>query len=170
MIWKMHPPEEIDAGCPCFYKNLVRMQGQLQSRFQKSRYFREKVFQIFSALVQNDEIVRVPYAMCDFHVPFQKMVELVHVNVHQKLAGEIAQRQADVRPVFGVETSDNFAQKQDHISAPDVFLQNIAQNFMIDIGEEFSDVALQNPSGPGVIPRNFASVVAEAVYGAVRAF
>ena len=58
--------------------------------------------------MQNDEIVRVPYAMSDFHLPFQEMIELVHVNVHQKLAGEIAQGQADVRPVFGVETSDDF--------------------------------------------------------------
>jgi len=51
-----------------------------------------------------------------------------------------------------------------------VSLKNIAQNFMIDIGEEFSDVTFQNPDRSGVIPRNFASVVAEAIYGAMCAF
>jgi hypothetical protein len=76
--------------------------------------------------MQNDEIVRVSDAVSDLHLPFQEMIELVHVNVHQKLAGEIAQRQADARPVFGMETSNHFAQKQDRISAFNVFLQNIS--------------------------------------------
>ena len=49
------------------------------------------------------------------------MIELVHVNVHQKLAGEIAQRQADVRIIFGVETPDHLAQKQNSVSALDAF-------------------------------------------------
>ncbi len=98
------------------------------------------------------------------------MIELVHVNVYQKLAGEIAQGQADVRSVLGVETSDHFAQKQDRISAPDMFFQNITQNLMIDIGEEFSDIAFKNPDRPRVILRNFASLIAEAIYCSVRAF
>lgn len=85
------------------------MQGQLQSCFQKDGYFREKIFQIFFALVENNEIIGISDTISDFHFPFQKMVELVHVNVHQKLAGEIAQRQTDIRPVFGMETSDHFA-------------------------------------------------------------
>mgnify|MGYP001594871820 FL=1 len=98
------------------------------------------------------------------------MIELVHVNVHQELTGEITQRQADVRPILGVETPDHFAQEQDRISASDVFLQNIAQNLMIDVGEEFSDIAFQNPNRPRMIARNLASLIAEAVYRAVRAF
>lgn len=109
MMRKMHPAEEIDAGRPRLYKNLVRMQGQLQSRLQKFRYLREKIFQVFLALMQNDEIVGIPDAMLDFHLSFQKVIELVHVYVHQKLAGEITQRQADIRPVLGVETPDHFA-------------------------------------------------------------
>jgi len=98
------------------------------------------------------------------------VVKLVHVDIHQKLTGEIAQRQTNIRPVLGVKTSDHLAQKQDRISALDVSLKNIAQNFMIDIGEEFSDVTFQNPDRSSVIPRNFASVVAEAIYRPVRAF
>lgn len=98
------------------------MQGQLQSCLQKRRYFREKIFQIFFAFMQNDEIVRVSDAVSDFHFSLQKMIELVHINIYQKLAGEIAQRQSDIRPVFGVETSDNLAQKQDGIPAFDALL------------------------------------------------
>ena len=61
--------------------------------------------------MQNHEIVRISDAMGDFHFPFQKVIELVHVYVHQELAGEITQRQADVRPVLGVKTPHHFAQK-----------------------------------------------------------
>ena len=98
------------------------------------------------------------------------MIEPVHVNVYQKLAGEIAQGQADVRPVFCVETPYHFAQKQDRISAPDLLFQNITQNLMIDVGEEFSDIAFKNPDRPRMILRNFASLIAEAIYRSVRAF
>ena len=41
---------------------------------------------------------------------------------------------------------------------------------MVDVGEELSDVAFQNPDRPRVIPRNFSSDVAEAIYGSMRAF
>ena len=120
--------------------------------------------------MQNDEIVGVPDAMGNFHISFQKVVKLVHVNIYQKLAGEIAQRQADVRSVLRVKTPDHFAQKQDRISAPDMLFQNITQNLMIDVGEEFSDIAFKNPDRLRVILRNFASLIAEAIYRSVRAF
>jgi hypothetical protein len=70
MMRKIHPAEEIDTGRPRFYENLIRVQGQLQSRLQKRRYFWEKVFQVFLALMQNDEIVGIPDAMGDFHISF----------------------------------------------------------------------------------------------------
>ena len=41
---------------------------------------------------------------------------------------------------------------------------------MIDVGEEFSYVAFQNPNRPRVIPRNLSSDVAEAIYGSMCAF
>ena len=49
-------------------------------------------------------------------------------------------------------------------------LKNIAQNFMIDVCKEFSDIAFQNPDRPRVILRNLARVVAKAVYGSMCAF
>lgn len=51
-----------------------------------------------------------------------------------------------------------------------MFLQNIAKNFVVDIGEEFSDIAFQDPDCPRMITRNLSSLIAEAVYRAVRAF
>ena len=108
--------------------------------------------------------------MGDFHFPLQKVIKLIHVNIHQKLACKIAQRQADVRPVFGVETSDHFTQEQDRISAFDVLFQNVTQNLMIDVCEEFSDIAFQNPDRPRMIARNLEGLITETVYRSVRAF
>jgi len=51
-----------------------------------------------------------------------------------------------------------------------MFLQNIAQNLVIDVGEEFSDITFQNPNSPGMITRNPASLIAETIYRSVRAF
>ncbi len=51
-----------------------------------------------------------------------------------------------------------------------MFFQNVTQNLMIDVGKEFSDIAFQNPDSPCMIARNFASLIAEAVYRSVRAF
>lgn len=108
--------------------------------------------------------------MDDFHFPFQKVIKFVHVNVHQELTGEIAQRQTDVRLVFGVKTPDYFTQEQYRIFALDMFFQNITQNLLVDIGEKFSNIAFQDPDRSRLIPRNLASLVAKAIYGAVRAF
>ena len=87
------------------------MQGQLQSRFQKHRYFRKQIFQIFLALVQNNEIIRISNVVCDFQISFQKMIELVHVDVHQKLAGKITQRQTDMPFVLSMKTSNDFSEE-----------------------------------------------------------
>jgi hypothetical protein len=41
---------------------------------------------------------------------------------------------------------------------------------VIDVGEEFSDVAFQNPDRVRVVLRDFESLVAETIYGSVCAF
>ena len=57
-------------------------------------------------LMHNHEIVCVSDAIFYFQFPLEKMIELVHVDVDQELAGKIAKRQADTRTIFSVETSD----------------------------------------------------------------
>jgi len=51
-----------------------------------------------------------------------------------------------------------------------MFLQNIAKNFVVDIREEFFDIAFQDPDCPRMITRNLTSLIAEAIYRTVRAF
>jgi hypothetical protein len=41
---------------------------------------------------------------------------------------------------------------------------------VVDIREEFSDIAFKNPDRPRMILRNFASLIAEAIYRSVCAF
>jgi len=39
------------------------------------------------------------------------MIELVHVDVHQKLAGKITQRQTDMPFVLSMKTSNDFSEE-----------------------------------------------------------
>jgi hypothetical protein len=69
-----------------------------------------------------------------------------------------------------METSDYFTQQQNSMSASDMFFQYIAKNLVVDIGKEFSDVAFQNPCRACIVPRNRASIIAEAIYGTMGTF
>ena len=68
-----------------------------------------------------------------------------------------------------METPHYFTQQQNSISASDMFLQYVAKNLMVDIGKELPDVAFQNPYCAGIVPRNRASIIAEAIYRSMGA-
>lgn len=130
--------------------------------------------------MQNDEIVRISYTTCDLHVPFQEMIEFVHVDIHEQLRSEIAKWKALWRydsslldriskRYIGSETVDDLRDEPYDFFVPDAMFQNILQDLVIDVGEEFSDVTFQDPHGSRVIVRNFTDVFPEAVDSAVRA-
>lgn len=51
-----------------------------------------------------------------------------------------------------------------------MFLQYFHQYFMVDIGEEFPDVAFQDMAGFCVVSADFMEIFLELVDGSVRAF
>ena len=63
------------------------------------------------------KVIRVADIIFFLKLVFNKLIELVHINIHQKLAREIAQRQtldqnSDIRcPSFGLEATNDFAQE-----------------------------------------------------------
>lgn len=95
------------------------------------------------------------------------MVKLVHIGINQKLASEIAERQANLMIVWSIETSHYFTQQQNSTSAFNMFFQYVSKNLMVNVGKEFSDVAFQNSYCACVVPRNRASKTAEAIYGSM---
>ena len=96
------------------------------------------------------------------------MIELVHINIHEKLASQIAKRQPNAVPVFGIKATDNFPKKAYYIFIVHSSPQNIFKNRMVNICKKFSDVALQNPNGSRVVFRDFACILSETVKRAMR--
>lgn len=92
VIREMHPAEEVDARCDCLYAHLVFVQTELQSHVQKLMELREQVFKILFVGRHDRKIVGVSDIVFHFQFLLEIHVELVHVNVHEKLRGQIAKR------------------------------------------------------------------------------
>ena len=94
MVQKVHPAEKINTGGEGFDENLIRVQFQSQFLPQKILNFRNQIFQSSAASRKNHEIIRVSDIVFCFESMFYKLVKFVHVDIHKKLGGEIAERQA----------------------------------------------------------------------------
>jgi hypothetical protein len=90
--------------------------------------------------MQDYKIIGISDVVLGFYISLHKMVKLVHVDIHQKLASEIPKRQANVGVTCSMETPHYLAQQQNSISASDMFLQYVAKSLVVDISKKFSDV------------------------------
>ena len=79
--------------------------------------------------------------MHNLQLPFQKLVELIHVNVDEKLRREVAKRQTDVCSSWCVETINDFMHKPHCIGIFDTLPQDVFENLVVNAREKFSDVA-----------------------------
>ena len=81
---------------------------------------------------------------------FNELIELVHINVHQKLRGEVTKWKSDSR-ISRIETLDDRRDKPYDISVRNILFHYTEQNSLIDIRKEFLDVTFQHPDGLGII-------------------
>lgn len=109
MMREVNPAEEINARSERFDENFIGMERDTQSYFEEIRYCRQKNFQILPVLVHNHKIIGVTDAIANLQFPIQKLIELIHINVHEELACEIAERQTDAGLVLSMETINDFA-------------------------------------------------------------
>ena len=107
----MHPAEKVYTRSGCFYEYLVGMKRKLEPRFEKFGHRWQKIFQVSPVLVHDHKVVSITDAIADFQFPFQKLVELVHINIHEKLAREVPERQADVGLALRMEAVDDFGKE-----------------------------------------------------------
>src|SRR3989344_3090775 len=144
---KVYPPKKIDAGRECFEKNLFGMERKLQTRFQEQRYPRNESFQIAPVFMQENEIIGVSYIVFYLQLSFQKLIKLVHINIHEELACEIPEWQTNAWFAFRMEAIDDFIQKPKRIVTSDAPPQDIFQYSVINARKELLDIAFQNPCG-----------------------
>lgn len=128
------------------------------------------VFQVLLILIQDHEIIRVSDVVMGFKLPFHELVELIHVHIDEKLARKVAKRKADAASVICSKTADDLIEQPERIPIGNLVPKNLHQNFMIDIGEELSDIAFEHPRSARVIAGDLPRERTKAIHGAVRSF
>ncbi len=141
MLRKVHPAEKIHAGGERLDEHFIRMKGKLELCFQKFRDLRQQFFQIFSFLAQNDKVIGVADITFRLQFPLHVMIEFVHVDIHEKLRGEISERQSDGILPFGRKAVDHLPEQPKDVRVFDMYCKNALQHCMVNAREEFPDVA-----------------------------
>ena len=92
--------------------------------------------------MENDKVVGVADIMHYLQISLYKLVKHVHVDVDQQLARKVAKRQSDTWLAIRVKTPDHFRKEPKNVRVVDMPLDDVEENFVIDVGEKFPDVAL----------------------------
>lgn len=169
MVGKMDPSEKIDAGSEALDKNLLWMKGELESFPKKPVDLRNKIFEILPVTGENREVVGVPEIILDLQFVLHELVEFVHVNVHEELRGEVAERQSRARSGRR-KTADHLAEKPPSFPIRYIAPQDFRQHAMVDARKKFSDVAFQDPHRFRVIRAFLSGERTEAVQCLVGSF
>ncbi len=96
-----------------------------------------------------------------------KLVKLVHIDIHEKLGGEIAKGQT-FPPVHRRKAINHFRKEPHDILIGNILAEDVLQGIMINILKESLNVALENPAGAGVISAHPVSQPSKPVYGFMR--
>ena len=113
--------------------------------------------------MNGNEIVGIADVMCDLQYPLHELVKFVHVDVHEQLASQVADGKAGIGFSFHMKTVDELAQKPKDVGTVKRPPQDAFQNFMVDAGKKFPDVALQNPDRPCVVTRYPSRQIPKAI-------
>lgn len=169
MVRKMHPAEKVHAGGNGFYEDLARMQGQFQSLTQKPLQKQKQAPQFRLVMRENDKIIRIADVVRNFEFVLHELVKLVHVDVHEKLGGEVTERQS-FSGNSRIETPHNLPKETKNVAIRNSFADERKENTVVNARKEFSDIALQDKAGSRVIFARLVRKRTKAIHRAVRTF
>ncbi|PIR53835.1 hypothetical protein COU75_03985 [Candidatus Peregrinibacteria bacterium CG10_big_fil_rev_8_21_14_0_10_42_8] len=86
--------------------------------------------------MQENKIIGIPDIIPCFELALRKLIELIHVYVHEELTRQIAKRKSNAIHAIHVKTADYLPEQPKHIFICDPSSEDIHQNLMIDIGKE----------------------------------
>lgn len=142
----------------------------MQPLVEKQSDSREKVCQILSSLMQNNEVIGVADITRNLKLSFYEVIKYVHVDIDQQLACEVTKRKTDTRLAVRMKASDYFREEPESIRVVDVSSDDSKKNIVIDVRKKLSDVTFQYPDSLRVIVRNPTSECTQAIDRFVRAF
>jgi len=83
-----------------------------------------------------------------------ELIELVHVNIHEKLRCQIAERQADTF-AGRMEAFYDPGNKRHDFRIRNVAPDDFQKDFLIDRSEKFTHIAFENPCGLSLVCAGF---------------
>ena len=162
MVGEMNPAKEIDAGGEGFDEELVRVEFELQFFPQEGSYTGNQALKPRAIRREKHEIVSVADVPSRPQSVFRELVKFVHINVYEKLGGEIAERESLPGRVR-MEASYYFMKKPADFFIGNIRRKHFLQCAMIDIFEKLSDVTLQDPAGLRMVYARFPSESRESL-------
>ncbi|KKS56340.1 MAG: hypothetical protein UV20_C0015G0001 [Candidatus Magasanikbacteria bacterium GW2011_GWA2_42_32] len=144
--------------------NFVRVDIKVQRLPQEVGDFTKATHEQLFALMNEHEIVGIPYVSDDFQFVLNKLIQFIQINICEQLRGQVAQRQARRIAV-------NYILQQSHeLIIVHPFSQNIQKNRMVDRIKKLSHIQLQNPQNARIVARQFEPKFVEALNCCVSAF
>lgn len=91
MVWEVHPSEKVHARSHRFNKHLVRVKFETKAKFKESTYLQESCFQLLFIIRKNHKVISIADIVFGSYLMLHKLVKLIHIDVYQKLRGEVAE-------------------------------------------------------------------------------
>lgn len=92
MVRKVYPAEEINAGSDSCDEKLVGVEFQAQASTQECRNCRNEFLKPCAVVRENHKIVGVPDIVLHLEVVLHELIKFIHVDIDEKLRGEVAER------------------------------------------------------------------------------
>jgi hypothetical protein len=99
----------------------------------------------------------------------RELIEFVHIYVHEKLRGQITERQSFSRS-RAREASDDAGEELEHVLIRDSLLQDIYQDAVVYGRKEFANIALKDVAGAGIVLRYLVRECLEPPHRPMRSF
>lgn len=139
------------------------MQLKLEFGGEKGADAWQQTFEPRTVFGQEDEIIGVADVVRGFKLMRGELVELVHVDVHEELGGEVAQREAFAGR-GGVEALYHFCKECDRAFVCYPLFEHCEEYLLVDGSEKLPYVALEHPAGARVVLRDSSGEGLEAVH------
>jgi hypothetical protein len=145
-----HKSQKVDALVIFSYGNFPGVQIQFQVLAEKRADLLDIIEQHLFVAVQNHEVIAVADVAFRPQRHFHELIQLIQVDICEKLARKVAERQSLSR-IRG-EAVDDDPKKLKNALVVNPIRKQCFQNIVINGAEKAFDVTLQRPHRPCVVP------------------
>lgn len=168
MVRKMNPSEKVYARGDRSEFGLVWMDQEVKFGLQKLCHDGKRLLKLLAIRRKKNEVVSVANVLFGSKSVLHELVELIHVDVGEKLRGEVPEWKTFTR--FNVEAVNDSLQKPHHILVTQSSSEYRQEDLMVDARKKLSDITLEYPDSSSMIMRYFPSHGSESVESLMSPF